>query len=332
MVEAVRRTGATPSVVSAGRLRQPWKMATAVRSIARLAREREANVVLGWMGKAHLYGGPAARLAGVPAVWFQHALPGDPPGWLDRLAGRISTCGILTCSAFVAEAQRRVTPDADIRVCHPPAAMAGSDLANVSASKGRAALGVPEGAPLVGIAARLQRWKGIHVLLDAMRSILERHPEARLVVVGGSWPLEPGHEGELRAQSKRLGLADRVIFAGHRTDVANCMAAFDVAVHASDREPFGMVIVEAMALGRPVVAAAEGGPREIVTDGVDGLLVPHGDVGGLAFAVNRLLGDPVLAARLGAAARERAADFTVERFATSVEGALLELTAGEGHS
>ena len=86
-----------------------------------------------------------------------------------------------------------------------------------------------------------------------------------------------------------------------------------------------MVVVEAMALGKPVVAGAEGGPREVITDGVDGLLAPYGDPAALAAAVLRYLDDPAFAARIGAAARERAQHFSVERFANGVVEAVEEL-------
>ena len=99
----------------------------------------------------------------------------------------------------------------------------------------------------------------------------------------------------------------------------------DVVVHASDREPFGIVILEAMALGKPVVAGADGGPREIVSDGVDGLLAPFGDADALAHAVLRYLGDPQFPRAAGAAARAKATRFGVERFAEEVAHAVAEL-------
>jgi len=88
----------------------------------------------------------------------------------------------------------------------------------------------------------------------------------------------------------------------------------DVVVHASDREPFGIVVVEAMALGKPVVAGAEGGPREIITEGVDGLLAPYEDAEALARQILRYLDDPAFARRMGEAARRRARDFSPEAF------------------
>ena len=101
----------------------------------------------------------------------------------------------------------------------------------------------------------------------------------------------------------------------------------DVIVHASDREPFGIVIVEAMALGKPVIAGDAAGPTEIITDGVDGFLSPYGDAAALGCALRRLLDDPALAQRLGAAARLRAQDFSTQNYARNFVGAVQGLLA-----
>ncbi len=98
----------------------------------------------------------------------------------------------------------------------------------------------------------------------------------------------------------------------------------DVFVHASDREPFGIVVIEAMALGKPVIAGAGGGPAEIITDGENGVLVPYGDEESLARAILRYLDDHAFAARVGAAARIRAAVFDDRTYAAHVIAALRE--------
>jgi glycosyltransferase involved in cell wall biosynthesis len=113
--------------------------------------------------------------------------------------------------------------------------------------------------------------------------------------------------GDLRHLLAENGLADRVGITGFVDQPADAMRALDVVVHASTRpEPFGLVIAEAMACGRAVVATAAGGAAEIVSDGVDALAVPPGDAGALAAAIRRLVESPELRARLGAAGRETA--------------------------
>jgi glycosyltransferase involved in cell wall biosynthesis len=185
----------------------------------------------------------------------------------------------------------------------------------------RTSLGLPE-AVTIGIVGRLQRWKGMHVFLDAMRRVVDEFPEVRGVIVGGDHPLEPEYPKELRAQCKRLGLGDAVRFAGPQADAENWMQAMDIVVHASDREPFGIVIVEAMALGKPVVAGDAGGPAEIIDVGRDGLLSPYGDVDALASHLIRLVADPELRQSLGAAARQAAERFSAKAYAANLHEAL----------
>jgi glycosyltransferase involved in cell wall biosynthesis len=146
----------------------------------------------------------------------------------------------------------------------------------------------------------------------------------RAVIVGAPHETEPAYAIELRAQTAALGLDDVVTFAGFQSNVPEWMQAMDVFVHASEHEPFGIVVIEAMALGKPVIAGSEGGPSEVITDGENGLLVPFGDAGSLAKAIVRYLDDHAFASRLGAAARARAAVFDDRTYAANVIAALRE--------
>jgi glycosyltransferase involved in cell wall biosynthesis len=164
--------------------------------------------------------------------------------------------------------------------------------------------------------------KGQDVFLEAAALV----PEARFVVVGGAiLGNEGGFEEEVHALARRLGLADRVVFTGHVDDAIPWLDALDVAVVASSHEAFGIVLVEAMALGTPVVATATDGPSEIVEDGVSGLLVPVGDAPALAAAIERALIDRSLAATLAEGGRRRAREFTEERTAARFARLLREV-------
>jgi glycosyltransferase involved in cell wall biosynthesis len=207
----------------------------------------------------------------------------------------------------------------------------GIDVDGMTAEPGNAgaplsALPIPAGAPVLGLVARLQRWKGVHVLVAALPHVLRAHPEAHVVVVGGDHPLEPGYRLELEQLAARLGVADRVHLTGYQADARSWMRAFDVVVHASDNEPFGLVLLEAMALGKPLVAGAEGGPTELVRDGEEGFLVPFGDAAGMADRISQLLADPELGRRLGGAGLERARAFSPARFAGDVLATLRLVT------
>ena len=150
--------------------------------------------------------------------------------------------------------------------------------------------------------ARLAPQKGHRVLFDALPRVLERVPEARVRVVGHE---ELSTVAELRAYAAGRGVADRVAFEGFRGDVPSVLRELDLFVLPSLWEGFGLVLLEAMAAGRPVVASAVGPIPEVVVDGESGLLVPPGDPEALARAIVRVLEDAVLAERLGRAGRAR---------------------------
>lgn len=315
LVEWCGAQGVPALVVEAGRVRQPARFARAVGALAGLARERRAQLVVGWMAKGQLYGGLAAAAARLPSAWLQ---PGTPAGAvpIDRAATALPARVVVTVSHTVDRAQRRLPPRRPTTVVHPAVDLARFDAERLGDPRAvRARLGLPADGPIVGAVGRLDRWKGFHVLLDVAPRVLARHPDATLVLVGGPHELDPSYAAELHAQAARLGAGARVRLVGQQPNPEEWMQAMDVFVHTSQQEPFGMVVIEAMALGKAVVAAAEGGPREIVTPGLDGLLSPHGDRDALAAAILRLLGDAPLRAALGAAAQARARDFDVRPFA-----------------
>lgn len=181
-----------------------------------------------------------------------------------------------------------------------------------------------EPAPLVpgvlGALGRLQTEKGFDVLLEAMTHL---RGEARLIL-GGEGLLEE----ELARRASELGLSDAVKLPGFVPDVAAFMKQIGLFVLSSRSEGLGLVVVEAMAAGRPVVATRVGGVPEVVVDGETGLLVPPEDPGALVAAIRRLLTDPDLAARMGEAGRRRAeVVFSAERMAEQTVTLYEELLA-----
>jgi len=132
-------------------------------------------------------------------------------------------------------------------------------------------------APVVGAIGRLVPQKAMHVLIDATPALLEAHPALRVLIVGDG-PLR----ADLEAQAARLGVAHAVRFAGYQEDVVSAYAAMDVFVLPSRDEGFGLVFLEAMAVGVPVVGTRVIGSEDAVEDGVTGLLVPYADPAALA--------------------------------------------------
>lgn len=322
MLQAAQNLGARVYCVDAGRLRQAQRFASAVIRIARIARRVNADLVVGWMTKGHLYGGPAAGLVGTPAVWYQLG-NARSSSWLDRAVTAVPARGILTLSSASAEAQSDIRPARRQELVYPGAELDDFDPDSLPApAAARAELGVPGKGPVVGMVGRLQRWKGFHVLIEAMPDVLAQYPDATCILVGGDHALEPEYPEVLRQRVHQLGITANVAFAGYQSDVPMWMQSMDIVVHASANEPFGLVVIEAMALGKPVVAGSQGGPKEIITDHVNGLLVDYEDHESLADAVLRYLDDPGLADQMGAAAQRRAADFSAKTYAESLIAAL----------
>jgi len=175
--------------------------------------------------------------------------------------------------------------------------------------------------PVVGAIGRLVPQKAMHVLVDATPALLAAHPRLRVLIVGDG-PLR----AELEAQAERLGVRHAVRFAGYQEDVVSAYAAMDVFVLPSRDEGFGLVFLEAMAVGVPVVGTRVIGSEDAVEDGVTGLLVPYADPAALAAAVRAILESPELARRLRATAAERVRQVSSrEQCAARVEGLYREL-------
>jgi glycosyltransferase involved in cell wall biosynthesis len=328
MTTATRAAGAATYVLNAGHLRQIGRYTGTVLKLRSIIKIERPNIVFSWMPKGHLYAAPAARMCGVPVLWFQMGFPvKHNPSLIDRALYAMPTDGVISCGSRGTELQREVTPRVPVR-CVNLAVDVEKFNSNVlpSPSAARAELGLPSVGPIVGIVARLERWKGVHTLINAAPQVLKERPDVTFVVVGGAHPFDPGYSVELHAQIERLGLQADVVMAGAQTNVATWMQAMDIFIHASNAEPFGIVIVEAMALGKPVIAGSVGGPTDIITDRVNGLLVDFEDSATLAARILEVLGDDVLRQQLAAAATARAREFSTSIFARRLVEALAELT------
>jgi glycosyltransferase involved in cell wall biosynthesis len=182
----------------------------------------------------------------------------------------------------------------------------------------RAELGVPDGAPLIGEVARLCDVKGQRELIEALAAL----PEARLVLFGRDLEQGGAFQAGLERDAERLGVRDRVVFAGHREDAPALLADLDLVVLPSWTEGLPLVVLEAMARRRAVVATPVGGTPELVADGETGLLVPARDPRALADGIRSLLADPDRRRRMGEAGYRRVAD----RFsAAAMTGRMLEI-------
>lgn len=193
----------------------------------------------------------------------------------------------------------------------------------------RAELGIPPEAPVIGIVGHIQGWKGQDLVVQAMAKLRDRHPDLRCLIVGGVHRQGGEYAERMRRRIADEKLERQVILTGARRDVAACIDAMDVAIHSSTNpEPFGRVLIEAMALGRPLVAPREGGPLEIVVDGETGILVTPRDASALAQGIEKLVANPDLRRRMGEAGRARVeAVFDIRHHVRAMEAIFDEMLA-----
>jgi glycosyltransferase involved in cell wall biosynthesis len=191
----------------------------------------------------------------------------------------------------------------------------------------RRSLGVPEGAPLLGQVAQITPWKGQMTSIDALALVRRKHPDAHLALVGQvafSGPSvrydNAAYNRQLHARVEKLGLQDAVHFTGFRRDVEHVMAACDLFLLPSWKEPFGTVVVEAMASGTVPMVAEGGGVSEFVEDGVSGRVLEPMVAEPWGRAAIELLDDPDRRERMSAAAVEVASHFTDEAYAGTMMG------------
>jgi glycosyltransferase involved in cell wall biosynthesis len=325
----VASLGLRTEVIRAGRLRQMSRTVAAVRQLAGLLERERPGLILNWTPKTQLYGASAATIAGMrdSVVWWQHGIP--TRHWLDR-AATVLPARAIGCSSHVsAAAQALLRPHRPTFVVHPgierPSAIPPEETARL-----RRELDIPEGTLVVGIVGRLQPWKGQHRFIRAVHMLRDRGLAVHGLVVGGNaYGLSSDYPGYLRRLVHDLNLDSAITFAGQVDSPFAYLRLMDVFVNASEGEPFGIVVLEAMASALPIVAFADGGIPEIADEG-SALLVPPRDDAALVEALVGLLEQPESRSRLAAGARERCLTlFRAERMAAEL-GARLETLAKDG--
>lgn len=318
----VRARGMQVTIVEPGRFRQAGRQLAALRELRALMRREQPDVICAWLARAHVSFAPAAIAAGMRRrlAWYQWLVGGDA---VERMATALPSQLVLTCSEEGSRAQEALWPKRPVHLAYPgivpPPLLSDDDLAAL-----RRELGIPASRTVVGISGRLVRWKHQDRVLRATRLLADAGHDVHALVLGG-----PGHghdagfDAELEALAAELGIADRVTFTGHRTDAPVVTQVMDISINASEPEPFGLVVIEALAGRRPVVAVNAGGPSEVLEDGVTGRLVPSSAPELLAGALAPLVADPGLRAAMGERGREVVLErFTRRSFAEQVRAGL----------
>ena len=286
----------------------PWAVARLVRLI------RREQIELVHTNTLHnLYGYLAARLARLPHVWHVREIVSQSAAVrrLEVFLARRFADRVVTVSRASAEMFKSKGGE------YPPRLRVVWDGVNLdrfhprnSGGAVRSELGVASDAPLVGLVGRLDHCKGVDVFLRAAAMCREEIPEARFVICGGEVEGQEEVARDALRRAEELGLTDVVSFTGWRygpEEMPEVHAALSVLVSASTSpESFGLVLVEAMATGRAVVATNHGGPREVCVEGETALMAPPRNPRLLADAIMKLLRDPSRAEAMGRAGRERA--------------------------
>jgi glycosyltransferase involved in cell wall biosynthesis len=309
----VAATGIATEVVPAGRLRQPGAAWRAVRELrASIARQRP-ELVLSWSAKAHLYAAVAAGRTSAAVVWWQHTTPQGH--WLERLATTLPASAIGCSSEAGREEQAKLRPARRLFVVNPGIAVGADPVAGNPTLRGELAIG-PESV-VIGIVGRLQPNKGQDRFLRALAILAERGHDVHGLVVGGdAHGLSPDYVPRLDRLVAELDLAGRVTMTGQVDDARPYLELMDVAVNASDQESYPLSLLEAMAARAVVVTAGRDGRREIVEDGVTGVLTRGVEPTEIAAAVAPLVEDPARRLRLAEQAREASESrFSAQRMA-----------------
>jgi glycosyltransferase involved in cell wall biosynthesis len=299
--------------------------------LARIVRRETPDLIFSWLVEAQ----PFASIAGVLTgrarriAWWQANMP--QIDFVERMATALPARAVFMYSHATAEVQRSIWPHRETIVVHPgidvPARVPAEELARL-----REELGLPAGKPVIGIVGRLCSWKGQHHVVRAIALLRERGLDVHGLIVGGNaYDFEPDYEPQLRSLVGELGLDDHVTFTGQVPDGTVHMQLMDAMANASDHEPFGIVLLEAMALEVPVVAVAAGGPAEIIDDGATGLLVPSASPELFADAFARIVGSEELGQRLATGGRHAVAErFTTERMVEQLTSEIERLNGDAG--
>lgn len=340
----IRDLGIRTLTLPGGRLRNPAHVFRTMAKLGRLLRRERPDLIVNWLSTAHLYAGPASLVAGMAnrCVWWQHDLHGariperargrDRIGTyrgrvLDQLATTIpaSAVGCISEAVRFEQSSRRPRRHSFVILngIDEPTPVPGEDVHRL-----RREMGIPKDTTVVGLVGRLFAWKGHHLLLQALAEVMfGRKDVFGLFVGGGGHRANVGYTAYVARLTRDLGIEDRVLFTGQVANTVPYMQAMDILVSASAPEPFGLVLLEAMALEVPVIAVDAGGPTEIIVNGESGLLVPSNRPEDLVPAIQALVSEPGWRRQLAVAGRAHYLErFTGERMTRDIERQLEALT------
>ena len=303
-----------------------WATLVAARKLARLLKQVKPDLIVTKGLFSHFYGGLAARHLGIPCVWHVQDFISERFWKLyQRFFGQLARWipdHVVVDGASISRQLHRTVPDritvvhngVDTQVFRP-------DLDGRSI---RQSLGIAPDAIVVGHVGRMTPWKGQHYLLEAFASIAAAAENVYLLFAGAPVFESDAYQRRLEKLTSRLGLDNRVKFAGYRHDLPLVFAAMDVFAFTSvEKDTSPLTLFSAMSSGLPVVAFDIEGVREVLPPG-EQIVVPVGDAGSLSLSIQKLLFDVALRQRLAASARRHAeSEFGIERYASRMQNVFL---------
>lgn len=267
-----------------------------------------------------------ARLAGVKCISHERGI-NENISWISRVFAR-GLAAIVCISVSVRDnLQAQGIGEGKLVIVHN-----GLDpkkvRAKVDAAEIKKRYGIATGSPIVGIVGNIKEWKGQDVVARAVARLRDRWPDLRCFLVGDI-DVDPSYEEKLRTLVREQGLQDNIVFTGYQSNVADFVNVMDIVIHASVLpEPFGRVLLEGMAMRKPLIGSRGGAVPEIVQEGVTGFMFIPGDDAELARCMALLLEDKDRARRLGEAGYQRAAqEFGIERNVQKTEALYAKLLA-----
>lgn len=314
MVVNARQLGYDTIVVPATRLSDIGNYLKTLLALRKWAVTQSLDIAFSWMTKAHLYASPAFFGLGTRNVWYQHGVPNGH--FLDRISTILPAEAVFCCSETSKAYQDKIAPKRQSYVLYPGVSV---DRRGISKEMARTSLNLPQAAKVVCMVARLERWKGVHIFVQAAEQIAARFPEIVLTVIGGNHPADQEYAEELSREAQRCRNL-RLLGQKEMRETALWQAAADIVVHpVTGIEPFGMAVVEAMASGKAVISTNVGGPSEIIQDGTNGVLIDRGDPQQLVKAVIRMFDEPEKRRAIEEEAYRRALAFSIPAFVRSFE-------------
>jgi len=290
--------GAPVRDLGAVRLRDPLSVRRARRNLEELVRREKFDAIVTHSSWTQTVFGRSLRAADAPLVFYLHA-PANGQHLLERLGKRTRPDLIICNSEFTAGSVTGVYSGIETQVFYYPVAAPANRRSNGTRKSLRAALHTPEDATVIIQVGRMERWKGHALHLQALSKLKDTRAWVCWIVGGAQRPSESSYLDDLKTLADQLGIANRIRFVGQRDDVDQLLAAADIFCQPNaEGEPFGIVFIEALHAGLPVITCDFGAAREIVDDSC-GARVPPGNAEVLAQALGRLIQNPDLRARLG---------------------------------